>query len=79
MKSTAISSQGTNRVTESKSESEPSDKEPVQQLEDCSDENQIQDHPNHQRKKLMSRVSDRDVTTQDSMMKGQGGLATEAN
>ena len=37
MKSTATSSRGTYRVTESKSESEPSDKEPVQQLEDSSD------------------------------------------
>ena len=37
MKSTATSSQGTYRVTESESESEPSDKEPVQQLEDSSD------------------------------------------
>ena len=36
-KSTATSSRGTYRVTESKSESEPSDKEPVQQLEDSSD------------------------------------------
>ena len=37
MKSTATSSQGTYRVTESESESEPSDEEPVQQLEDSSD------------------------------------------
>ena len=37
MKSTATSSQGTYRVTESESESEPSDKEPVQQLKDFSD------------------------------------------
>ena len=37
-KSTATSSRGTYRVTESKSESEPSDKEPVQQLEDSSDQ-----------------------------------------
>ena len=27
----------------------------------------------------MSQVSDRDVTTQDSTVKGQGGLATEAS
>ena len=37
MKSTTTSSRGTYRVTESESESEPSDKEPVQQLEDSSD------------------------------------------
>ena len=29
--------------------------------------------------KLMSRVSDRDVTTQDSIVREQGGLATEVN
>ena len=34
---TATSSQGTYRVTESDSESKPSDKEPVQQLKDSSD------------------------------------------
>ena len=28
---------------------------------------------------MLSRVSDRDVTTQDSMVDEQGGLATEAN
>ena len=38
MKSTATSSRGTYRVTESESESEPSDKEPVQQLADSSDQ-----------------------------------------
>ena len=27
----------------------------------------------------MSQVSDRDVTTHDSIVEGQGGLATEAN
>ena len=37
MKSTTTSSPGTYRVTESKSESEPSDKEPIQQLKDSSD------------------------------------------
>ena len=37
MKLTAASSRGTYRVTESESESEPSDKEPDQQLEDSSD------------------------------------------
>ena len=37
MKLTATSSQGTYRVTESESESKPSDKEPVQQLKDSSD------------------------------------------
>ena len=38
MKLTGTSSQGTYRVTESESESEPSDKEPVQQLADSSDQ-----------------------------------------
>ena len=37
-KSTAFSSTGTYRVTDSESESEPSDKEPDQQLEDSSDQ-----------------------------------------
>ena len=34
---------------------------------------------NLNRRQALSRVSNRDVTTQDSMMRGQGGLATEAN